>query len=229
MKDQHKHILTIACLIFFVLMLVGLAFILMDNIPFRIILLIFAGLLVYVIYGELKYVRGRYVTLNDNDIPRELVIKPSKAYAMAESAYHIVFIIVGYFMVSITGFKFATYERSDYILFGIGVLFIVAYSVKIINKLAKAFNDKGITLSEQGIATGSSQMHWSDISKEKVISKMETDYTSKYRIKTKVYYISFRYKGNNTEISLDGMDQPDYVVEQYLKVYRERYNRKNRG
>jgi len=107
-----------------------------------------------------------------------------------------------------------------------GVL-IFGYVWKIIKEVIQILSKKVyLLINNKGIALdGGSLMHWNEIRNEKIITRKEIPDDSKYE--TQVKYISLFHKSKRMELKIDELDIPDYALEQYLKIYRDRFNQSN--
>ncbi|UFH32154.1 hypothetical protein LNP04_00185 [Chryseobacterium sp. C-71] len=67
-------------------------------------------------------------------------------------------------------------------------------------------------------------MNWYDIENERIISRFYTFKKSKHDNSSEVNYLLFYHKNERIEIAIDELDITDSQLNQYLKIFRTRFN-----
>lgn len=86
------------------------------------------------------------------------------------------------------------------------------------NSTIITINSKGIQMVKKPF------MNWYDIENERIISRFYTIKESKHDNNSEVNYLLFYYKNERIEIAIDELDITDYQLNQYLKIFRTRFN-----
>ncbi|MDO3426664.1 hypothetical protein QWT87_17425 [Chryseobacterium sp. APV1] len=177
--------------------------------------------------SENIYHKNRNVFMDDNSLLSEANINYSKLSLAISVIGYLVFIILGMYFIKLAGLDYTKYKRGDYFMIGISAFFIISYSIKII-KVIKKYSAKNILIiSNNGIQLNHEYMIWSNIKNEKILIKKEVTEYSKYE--TEVKYLSLYHKNKKIEFKIDNLDTPDYFIEQYLKLYKNRFLKPNFG
>ena len=177
--------------------------------------------------SENIYHKNRNVFIDDNSLLSEENINYSKLFLVISVIGYLIFIILGMYFIKLAGLDYTKYKRGDYFMIGISTFFIISYSIKII-KVIKKYSAKNILIiSNNGIQLNHQYMIWSNIKNEKILIKKEVTEYSKYE--TEVKYLSLYHKNKKIEFKIDNLDTPDYFIEQYLKLYKNRFLRQNFG
>lgn len=177
--------------------------------------------------SENIYHKNRNVFIDDNSLLSEANINYSKLFLVISVIGYLIFIILGMYFIKLAGLDYTKYKRGDYFMIGISTFFIISYSIKII-KVIKKYSAKNILIiSNNGIQLNHQYMIWSNIKNEKILIKKEVTEYSKYE--TEVKYLSLYHKNKKIEFKIDNLDTPDYFIEQYLKLYKNRFLRQNFG
>lgn len=177
--------------------------------------------------SENIYHKNRNVFIDDNSLLSEANINYSKPSLAISVIGYLVFIILGMYFIKLAGLDYTKYKRGDYFMIGISAFFIISYSIKII-KVIKKYSAKNILIiSNNGIQLNHEYMIWSNIKNEKILIKKEVTEYSKYE--TEVKYLSLYHKNKKIEFKIDNLDTPDYFIEQYLKLYKNRFLKPNFG
>lgn len=177
--------------------------------------------------SENIYHKNRNVFIDDNSLLSEANINYSKLSLAISVIGYLVFIILGMYFIKLAGLDYAKYKRGDYFMIGISAFFIISYSIKII-KVIKKYSAKNILIiSNNGIQLNHEYMIWSNIKNEKILIKKEVTEYSKYE--TEVKYLSLYHKNKKIEFKIDDLDTADYFIEQYLKLYKNRFLKQNYG
>ncbi|MCY1661483.1 hypothetical protein [Chryseobacterium sp. SL1] len=177
--------------------------------------------------SENIYHKNRNVFIDDNSLLSEANINYSKLSLAISVIGYLVFIILGMYFIKLAGLDYTKYKRGDYFMIGISAFFIISYSIKII-KVIKKYSAKNILIiSNNGIQLNHEYMIWSNIKNEKILIKKEVTEYSKYE--TEVKYLSLYDKNKKIEFKIDDLDTADYFIEQYLKLYKNRFLKQNFG
>lgn len=177
--------------------------------------------------SENIYHKNRNVFIDDNSLLSEANINYSKLFLAISVIGYLIFIILGMYFIKLAGLDYTKYKRGDYFMIGISTFFIISYSIKII-KVIKKYSAKNILIiSNNGIQLNHEYMIWSNIKNEKILIKKEVTEYSKYE--TEVKYLSLYHKNKKIEFKIDNLDTPDYFIEQYLKLYKNRFLKQNFG
>lgn len=177
--------------------------------------------------SENNYHKNRNVFVDDNSLPSEIHINYSKLSLTISIIGYFVFITLGMYFIKLAGLDYTKYKRGDYFMIGMSAFFIISYSIKII-KIIKKYSAKNILIiSNNGIQLNHEYMIWSNIKNEKILIKKEVTEYSKYE--TEVKYLSLYHKNKKIEFKIDNLDTADYFIEQYLKLYKNRFLRQNFG
>lgn len=175
--------------------------------------------------SENIYHKNRNVFIDDNSLLSEIHINYSKLSLTISIIGYFVFITLGMYFIKLAGLDYVKYKRGDYFMIGISAFFIISYSIKII-KVIKKYSAKNILIiSNNGIQLNHEYMIWSNIKNEKILIKKEVTEYSKYE--TEVKYLSLYHKNKKIEFKIDNLDTPDYFIEQYLKLYKNRFLEQN--
>ncbi|RKS97867.1 hypothetical protein [Chryseobacterium defluvii] len=175
-------------------------------------------------YQEHLYHKNKKTLVEKTKIPNEISVGFSKLDNCISILGCSIFIILGFYFLNLTGFEYKKFSRQDYFILLIAGALIVGYAWKIIKKIIQISSNKaGLFISNRGIALhGNSLMNWNEIRNEKVITREERTDGSRY--KTEVKYLSLFHQSKGIELKIDDLDIADYTLEQYLKIYRERFN-----
>lgn len=175
--------------------------------------------------SENIYHKNRNVFIDDNSLLSEANINYSKLFLAISVIGYLIFIILGMYFIKLAGLDYTKYKRGDYFMIGISTFFIISYSIKII-KVIKKYSAKNILIiSNNGIQLNHEYMIWSNIKNEKTLIKQEFTEYSKYE--TEVKYLSLYHKNKKIEFKIDDLDTADYFIEQYLKLYKNRFLKQN--
>lgn len=134
-----------------------------------------------------------------------------------------IYVSLGIYLLSLIKLDFKNYDRNDFFVFAISLLFIISFGRKIIKELGN-INNK-IILSNQGIEIKGINYNWNSISNPKIISKKE--YTSKYRIAYEEFYLSFKNKTENIEIKINDYETNKEKITTILEIFRNDKINKN--
>ncbi|MBB4805183.1 hypothetical protein HNP38_000455 [Chryseobacterium defluvii] len=173
-------------------------------------------------YQEYVYTKNKDIPVNEKEVPAETNIKYSLSESITNILLYIILIVFGIFLCSLIGFKYEQYDRSDYLSIAVGLFLIIGSITKVIKIIRKISLPSVLAISNQGITLNSTQkMMWNDIKDEKIITRMEYS-DSKY--KSEVKYLTLYHKSKKVELKLEVLNIADYTLEQYLKIYRNRFN-----
>ncbi|MFP3594680.1 hypothetical protein [Chryseobacterium sp. SIMBA_038] len=200
-------------------------FCLKEELFFSIILSAAAVICTLCAISEYLYHKNKDIIIDKNKLSHEININYSKLLSVISLIGYLIFIILGTYFINMIGFDYKKYDRGHFLMMGIGLYLIIAYSIKIVKILKKILEIDVLVISDNGIILNSDKMIWADIKKEKIIVKQETTEFSKYQ--SDVKYLTFNYKNKKIEFKIDDLDAPDYFIEQYLKIYRSRTEKNN--
>lgn len=176
---------------------------------------------------EYLYHKNRNILIDKTKVPDETHIKYSKSNNLTSILGYTVLIILGFYLLNIIGFDYKKFSRRDYFMLIVSGVLIFGYVWKTIKRVIQILSKKVyLLINNKGIALdGGSLMYWNEIRNEKIITRKEISDDSKYE--TEVKYISLFHKSKRMELKIDELDIPDYALEQYLKIYRDRFNQSN--
>jgi len=177
--------------------------------------------------SENNYHKNKNVLIDNISLFNQVNINYSKLSLTISIMGYFVFIILGIYFIKLAGLDYTKYKRGDYVMIGISAFFIISYTIKII-KIIKKYSAKNILIiSNNGIQLNYESMIWNNIKNEKILIKQEFIEYSKYA--TDVKYLSFYHKNKKIEFKINDLDTPDYFIEQYLKLYKNRFLKQNYG
>lgn len=178
-------------------------------------------------YQEYLYHKNKKTPVDKSKLPSEIFIEISKLDSCISVLGNFIFIILGFYFVSLMGSDYTEFNRQDYFILLFAGALIFGYAWKIIKKIIQMSSQKAtLFISNKGIALqGNSLMNWNEIRNEKVITRKENSDDSKYE--TEMKYLSLFHKSKRIELKIDDLNIADYTLEQYLKIYRERFNQTN--
>lgn len=178
-------------------------------------------------FQEYIYHKNKNIPIDNTKLSDEIYIKCSRSDYLISILGYSIFIILGFYLLSLNGFDYKKFNRRDYFILLISGVLILGYTWKIIKKINQILSQKVFFLiSSKGIAlNGNPLMDWNEIRNEKIFTRKEIPNYSKYE--TEVKYLSLFYQSKRIELKIDKLDIPDYTLEQYLKIYRKRFNQSN--
>lgn len=178
-------------------------------------------------YGEYLYHKSKKTLIEKTKLPNEISASASKADNIISILNYSIFIVLGFYFLDLVGSDYKKFSRQDYFILLIAGILILGYTWKAIKQIIKLLSKKiYIRINNNGVTLHDSPlMSWNNIRNEKVITRKEISDYSKYE--TEMKYLSLFYKSKRIELKIDELDVPDYLLEQYLKIYRECFNQTN--
>jgi hypothetical protein len=170
-------------------------------------------------FHEYSYYTHKNKPVDEKNLPSEMIIGYSVSEIVNSLLGYSVFITLGIFFLTMVGFDYKKYQKTDFALLALAAFFIITYGFKIVKVSRKVVAPPVISISTQGIVLDSAfVMSWDDIEDEKITIKKES--YSPYKKGAK--YLSLFHQNKKIEEKIDYLDVADYTLEQYLKIYRTR-------
>lgn len=192
-------------------------------------ILFFIGAIIcgIMVFNQYSYLKNKNALVDAKSLPSETIIKYSTSETIITLLGYSIFIIIGIFLLSmVPGFDFTKYKKTDFSLLVLASFFIISYGYKTFKLFKKLSSSDVLNISNNVIILDSIvKMDWNDIQNEKIIVKKEYSSNSKYKVDTK--YLSLFHQNKKIEKKIEGLDVADYTLEQYLKIYRNRYQQNN--
>lgn len=176
-------------------------------------------------YSEFLYEKNKKIIIDEETFPKEIIINYSTLSQSVQLLGYLIFIIGGIYFISLVGFDYKKYEGFEYVMIAIAFYLIITYLYKIVRVLKKSSEKDVLIICNDGIVLNSEKMLWNHIKNEKIIKKQEYVEHSKYKVD--VQYLSLMHQNKNIDFKIDELDHQDYLIEQYLKVFRERFQKTN--
>ncbi|PBJ08311.1 HEAT repeat domain-containing protein [Flavobacterium sp. ACN6] len=143
------------------------------------------------------------------------VLNYSVKGAILNILWNLVFVGLGFYLLSLINFEKFTFKFADLVLPVIALIFIIGYGKKAVVILFSL--NKKIIFSPQGIELNTTFYDWKNIKYQKVIAKKE--YTPKYKMEYQEFYLNFIYKQETIEIKIDDYKVSEDEVKELLKKY----------
>lgn len=127
-------------------------------------------------------------------------IKYSLKYSFLNSAFDYIIFIFGFYLLSLINInELKVFSFNNYFLPALSLIFIFFYGKRIILELLNLKNK--IIFTKDHLQINNKVYKWADISKQQIISKKE--YTPKYNLEYKEFYLSFIHKKEKIELKID--------------------------
>lgn len=191
---------------------------------FSIIFFVAAIAILLLMYKEYLSYTTMQVSINENIVPEEIQIKYSVSLKMINISIYLILIIIGVFMLTLLYYK----KKLDNIIGVIYALVFIFFPFIMVIKDIKKTSGVAISINNKGIQLNKNpRIKWSEIQHEKVITKHFKDSISHHQYISEVNYLYFYHNNEKIEVVIDDLNVTDDNLSQYLKIYRDRFNKEN--
>lgn len=147
--------------------------------------------------------------------------------SLSSSIFDYVIFILGFYLLSLVKIEeLKVFTVNNYLIPSLSSIFIFFYGKRIITELLN-FKNK-IIFSKEQLQINNNVYKWTNISKQKVITKKE--YTPKYKIEYDEFYLSLCHKKEMIEIKIDNYSlNSDEFKELLIKFSKSKTNSINKS